>query len=303
MNQGPSVAGAPISWGVIELPNWGYQMPADRLLSEAASIGLTAMEAGPEEFLPQDPGEVREILAGHDLGLVGGFVPTVLHDPQVRQEGLDLVERRARFFSEAGADTLVLAPMTGDDTLEEAIELDDSGWKELFENLSRVEDLCARHDLTAVMHSHFGAVIETDEQLWRFLEGSDMGLCLDTGHLIIGGSDPLEVAEKAADQVKHVHLKDVDREVAELLGKREIGFKEACQREAFRPLGDGDIDVARLLEILDRSEYRGWYVLEQDNVVESEPPEGEGPVKNVRKSLEFLESSLESSKKKDDSRI
>ena len=300
MNQGPGVAGAPISWGVIELPNWGYQMPAERLLREAASIGLTAMEAGPEEFLPQDPEEVRESLAEHELGLVGGFVPAVLHNPQARQEGLELVERRARFFSEAGADTLVLAAMTGSE-IDEVVRLDEAGWKELFENLSRVEDICARHDLTAVMHSHFGAVIETDEQLWRFLEGSDMGLCLDTGHLVIGGSDPLEVAEKAADRVKHVHLKDVDREVAGLLGEREIGFKEACQREAFRPLGDGDIDVARLLELLNRSEYRGWYVLEQDNVVEAEPPEGEGPVDNVRKSLEFLEYSLESSTKRDDS--
>lgn len=290
MNRGPSVAGAPISWGVIELPNWGYQMPADRLLREAATIGLTAMEAGPEDFLPQDPGEVRELLAGHDLGLVGGFVPTVLHEPQTRQEGLDLVERRAEFFAAAGADTLVLAAMTGSETLDEVVELDESGWKELFKNLSRAEDICARHDLTAVMHSHFGAVIETDEQLWRFLEGSDMGLCLDTGHLVIGGSDPLEVAEKAADRIKHVHLKDVDRKVAGRLGARQIGFKEACQREAFRPLGDGDVDVARLLELLDRSGYGGWYVLEQDNVVETEPPEGEGPVTDVRKSLGFLKS-------------
>lgn len=293
MNFGPSVAGAPISWGVIELPNWGYQMPAGRLLREAASISLTAMEAGPEEFLPQDPTAVRELLAEHDLGLVGGFVPAVLHDPQARQEGLDLVERRAEFFSEAGADTLVLAPMTGSETLDEVVELDEAGWKELFENLSRAEDICDRHGLTAVMHSHFGAVIETDEQLWRFLEGSDMGLCLDTGHLVIGGSDPLEVAEKAADRVKHVHLKDVDREVAGLLGAREIGFKEACQREAFRPLGDGDIDVARLLGILDGSGYRGWYVLEQDNVVESEPPEGEGPIVDVKKSLSFLQEKLQ----------
>lgn len=302
MNQGPSVAGAPISWGVIELPNWGYQMPADRLLREAASVGLTAMEAGPEEFLPRDPAGVSEILAEHGLGLVGGFVPAVLHDPHSRQEGLDLVERRAAFFAEAGADTLVLAAMTGSETLDEVVELDGAGWKELFENLARVEDICARYDLTAVLHSHFGTVVETDEQLWRFLEGCDTGLCLDTGHLVIGGTDPLEVADRAANRVRHVHLKDVDREVAELLGRREIGFKEACSRGAFRPLGDGDVDVARLLESLDRSEYRGWYVLEQDIVLDTEPPEGEGPVNGVQESLEFLRTALKGSVGKDDSR-
>lgn len=282
------VAGAPISWGVIEIPDWGYQMPPERLLREAASVGLTAMEAGPEGFLPPDPGEVREVLSRHGLGLVGGFVPAVLHEPGVSREGLDLVERRAKFFSEAGADTLVLAAATGSESYEEVVEPDEAGWKELFGNLSRVEEICDRYGLAPVLHSHYGTVVETDDQLWRFLEGSDMGLCLDTGHLVIGGSDPLEVVEKAADRVKHVHLKDVNREVAGRLGAREIGFKQACTEEAFRPLGDGDIDVARLLELLDRSGYGGWYVLEQDIMVENEPPEGEGPVKDVRKSLEFL---------------
>ena len=277
-------------------------MPADRLLREAASIGLTAMEAGPEEFLPQDPAGVSEMLAEHDLGLVGGFVPAVLHDSQLRQEGLNLVERRAAFFAEAGADTLVLAAITGSETLDEVVDLDEAGWKELFENLARAEDICARHGLTAVLHSHFGTVVETDEKVRRFLEGCDTLLCLDTGHLIIGGTDPLEVTEQAADRVKHVHLKDVDRQVARLLGRREIGFKEACSRGAFRPLGEGDVDVARLLESLDRSGYRGWYVLEQDIVVDKEPPEGEGPLDDIRESLGFLQTSLEGSANKDDSR-
>jgi inosose dehydratase len=253
------------------------------------------MEAGPEDFLPPDHAEVKALLSGHGLGLVGGFVPAVMHERQIRQEGLDLVERRATFFSEAGADTLVLAAITSSGSYEETAELNEAAWQELFENLSRAEDICARHDLTVVLHSHFGTVVETDEHLWRFLEGCDTGLCLDTGHLVIGGSDPLEVAEKAAERVKHVHLKDVDRQVARRLGAREIGFKEACMEEAFRPLGEGDVDVARLLEILDRSNYSGWYVLEQDRMVENELPEGEGPVNDLRKSLQFLETTLEGS--------
>ena len=297
MSHEPRVAGAPISWGVIEIPDWGYQMPAERLLREAVSVGLKAMEAGPEDFLPTDPAEVRALLSKHGLGLVGGFVPAVLHEPSVRQEGLDLVERRATFFSEAGADTLVLAaiPITG--AFEETADLDDAAWKELFENLRRAEEVCAGHGLTLVLHPHFGTVVETDEQLWRFLEGCETGLCLDTGHLVIGGSDPLEIAGKAADRVRHVHLKDVDRGVARRLGAREIGFKEAARENAFRPLGEGDVDVARLLEVLDRSGYGGWYVLEQDIMVASEPPEGGGPVDDIRKSLHFLETTLEGFRK------
>jgi inosose dehydratase len=284
------VAGAPISWGVIEIPDWGYQMPAGRVLREAASLGLEAMEAGPEGFLPYDPKEVRSKLDEYGLRLVGGFVPAVLHEAGVRQEGLDIVERRAKFFSAAGADMLVLAAVPSVGAFEQTVELDEAEWRELFEGLKRAEEICARHGLALALHPHYGTVIETDEQLRRFLEGSETGLCLDTGHLVIGGSDPVEVAEQAAGRVKHVHLKDVDRGVAEKLGARELDFKEACRERAFRPLGEGDVDLGRLLEVLEGAGYSGWYVLEQDILVQKEPEEGQGPVNDVRKSLEFLKS-------------
>ena len=292
MSGGARVAGAPISWGVIEVPDWGYQMPAERVLREAASAGFRAMEAGPEEFLPPDPAEVSAALSEHGLSLVGGFVLAVLHDADVSGESLDLVEQRASFFSAAGADTLVLAAATGSEGYDEVVELDEAAWEALFENLSRAEEIAVGHGLTLALHSHHGTVIETDEQLWRFMEGCDTGLCLDTGHLVIGGSDPIEVAERAADRVVHVHLKDVDRGLARRLGAREIGFEEAARRGTFRPLGEGDVDIGRLLDVLEGAGYSGWYVVEQDVVVESEPEEGDGPVLDIRKSFGFLERRL-----------
>ena len=286
------VAGAPVSWGVIEVPDWGYQMPAGRVLGEAASLGLAAVEAGPEELLPRDPSEVSEMLAGFGLSLVGGFVPAVLHEPRVRDEQLAFVERRAAFFSAAGADVVVLAASTGSEDYGEVFELDDGTWGMLFESLEMVEEICTRQGVAVSLHQHFGTVIERDEQLFRFLEGSGMGLCLDTGHLVIGGSDPVQVAELAGGRVNHVHLKDVDRELAAKLGGGELDFKEAAQKGAFRPLGEGDVDIGRLLKVLEEGGYSGWYVLEQDTVVESEPKEGEGPVVDVGKSLAFLEEIL-----------
>ena len=287
------IAGAPVSWGVIEIPEWGYQMPADRVLREAASLGLSAVEAGPEDLLPQDPAEVSEVLAKYDLSLVGGFVPAVLHEPGIRERELALVERRARFFGAAGADVLVLAAIPSTGAFEQTAQLNDGEWRELCETLNAVEEICARHGVKPALHHHVGTIIERDDQLRRFLGSCEMGLCLDTGHLIIGGSDPVEIAELAGDRVSHVHLKDVDRELARKVGTRELSFKEAAERGAFKPLGDGDVDVGAVIDELERSGYSGWYVLEQDTVVETEPGEGEGPIANVRKSLEFLESSLE----------
>lgn len=287
------IASAPVSWGVIEIPDWGYQMTPDRVLREAASLGLSAMETGPEGFLPEDPDEVSSTLDKYDLGLVGGFVPAVLHVPGKRDEQLSLVEKRAEFLAAAGADMLILSAFPDSDDFGEMVDLDDDGWKELFENLPKVEGIASRYDLTVALHSHYGTVVERDDHLRRFLEGCDTGLCLDTAHLVIGGSDPIEVAEKAADRVKLVHLKDVDTGLARQMATRDLSFKEAAQRGAFLPLGDGDVDIARLLELLERAQYSGWYVLEQDTVVETEPQEGEGPINDVRKSIAFLERQLE----------
>jgi inosose dehydratase len=291
---GGRIAGAPVSWGVIEVPDWGYQMPADRVLREASSLGLPAVEAGPEGLLPADPPECRNLLSEYGLGLVGGFVPAVLHDPGRCEEQLALVEGRAEVFAAAGADVVVLAATTGSESYEEVAELDARSWKTLFDSLSSVEEICDRHGIAVSLHHHYGTVIERDDQIRRFLEGCEMGLCLDTGHLVIGGSDPVEIAELAGGRVNHAHLKDVDLEVAGRLARREITFKQAAQERAFRPLGEGDVEVAEVLDRLERSGYGGWYVLEQDTVVETEPEEGEGPVVEVRKSLDYLEEKLRS---------
>ena len=287
------IAGAPVSWGVIEIPDWGYQMPADRVLREASSLGLPAVEAGPEGLLPSDPSEVSDLLARYDLKLVGGFVPAVLHEPGIREEQLELVEKRAGFFAAAGADVVVLAVMSGSDDFGPFVEIGADAWERLFESLKTVEEVCGRHGIAVSLHHHYGTVIEGDDQLKRFLEGSEMGLCLDTGHLAIGGSDPVEIAEIAGPRVNHAHLKDVDLGVAGRLAARELSFREAAQKNAFRPLGEGDVDVGAVLDRLGDAGYSGWYVLEQDSVVGEEPPEGEGPVKEVGKSLAYLRERLE----------
>src|SRR3954464_12860538 len=74
------VAGAPISWGVCEVPGWGRQLPPERVLAEMAGLGLAATELGPLGYLPLDGRALRATLDPHGLRLVGGFVPLVLHD-------------------------------------------------------------------------------------------------------------------------------------------------------------------------------------------------------------------------------
>jgi inosose dehydratase len=280
------VGGAPISWGVCEAPDWGYELPPDRVLAEMSGLGLRATELGPTGYLGSGPDQVRALLDRHGLRLIGGFLPVTMHaDP-----ALDLTDAEAavRTLAAAGAEVVVLAARSADGAYDRKVPLDDTGWDTLLTNLKRLEELVRAHGLAATLHPHAGTAIEDRAAVMRLLDSSDVALCLDTGHLVIGGTDPLELVAAAADRVAHVHLKDVRQPVAAGVAGGETSYLEAVRAGLYAPLGDGDLDIAGIVRALEAAGYRGWYVLEQDAALPGPPPEGAGPVLDVRRSLDYL---------------
>ncbi len=280
------LAGAPISWGVCEVPGWGYQMTPDRVLREMHEVGLVATEFGPDGFLPDAPQEKVDLLTGHGLRAVGGFVPVVLHDP-ARDALLGLDAVLAAFVT-AGADTLVLAADTGLTGYDERVELDDRQWRTLLDNLDRIAEAAREHGITATLHPHVGTIIEQESEVGRVLESSRIPLCLDTGHLLIGGSDPAKLAREVPERIAHTHLKDVNADLARSVQKGQMPYTAAVKAGIYRPLGAGDVDIAGIVSSLEGAGYTGWYVMEQDTVLGAEPQEGGGPVEDVRASLAFV---------------
>lgn len=280
------LAGAPISWGVCEVPGWGHQMSVERVLTEMAALGLAATEFGPDGFLPLDGAARAEELRRHGLTAVGGFLPVVLHDP-----ALDPAPEFAaalRDFRSADATVIVLAAATGSAGYESRPQLDAAGWQTLLANVSRLDRMAADAGITATVHPHVGTMIEGPGEIDRLLDGSEIGLCLDTGHVMAGGGDPLAVAERAAARVKHVHLKDVDATRAEQVRAGAVSYRDAVADGMYRPFGRGDVDIARIVAALDGAGYTGWYVLEQDLVLDGEPPQGAGPCVEVAACLQYL---------------
>ena len=270
------------------MPGWGFQLGVERVLSELAGLGLTATEHGPQGFLPEAGGASRALLDRHGLRLIASFVPAVLHLRSRREAELQTVENAARALAEAGGQVLVLAAATGREGYEAGGPLGDDEWQSLFEGLERSADVARRHGLALAVHPHYGTVIENAAHVDRLLEGSKVDLCLDAGHLAVAGADALEVARKAHGRIGHVHLKDVDAGLAERVRAREIGYHEAVRAGLYRPLGQGASRIRETVALLESSGYAGWYVLEQDVVLEAEPPAGAGPVEDVARSLEFL---------------
>jgi inosose dehydratase len=282
------IAGAPITWGVCEVPGWGHQMSPERVLGEMAAVGLRATELGPDGFLPTGPAELRRSLDTAGLELVGAFVPLVLHVPNLLDSELAQLERQADLLAADGASVVVLAASTGSTGYESSRAVDDGSWQALVDGLGAASAAAASRGLVATLHPHYGTVIECPDDVDRLLEGSTMPLCLDTGHLAVGGADPLAVAVKAAGRIAHVHLKDVSTALSERVRSGRLGYREAVAQCMYRPLGRGDLDIAGVVSTLERSGYDGWYVLEQDTVVDAEPSVGAGPIEDARASYEFL---------------
>jgi inosose dehydratase len=279
------IAGAPISWGVCEVPGWGYQLGPDRVLREMREVGLLATELGPEGFLPTEPRAMASVLSEHGLQAVGGFTPLLLHLPG--HDPLPEVDRILDGYVASGAQILVLSAVTGSAGYDARPQLDGAGWKRLLSNLDRVATLAADRSVRAVLHPHVGTMIETGEEVQRVLDGSSISLCLDTGHLLIGGTDPAELARQAPERIAHLHLKDVDSTIAAQVRSGRLTYSEAVKKEMYRPLGQGDVDVAAIVGCVRAHGYHGWYTLEQDTILREEPTD-DGPIADVRASAEYL---------------
>jgi inosose dehydratase len=290
MSTDRQLAGAPISWGVCEVPGWGTMLPPERVFDEMAGLGLTATELGPvDDYLPLDADAIRAMLAPRRLELLGGFVPLVLHQGDLA-DALHQARRVARVMADAGASVFVLA-LVQDAEWSAPTTLNDAGWARLGAGVDAVAEATAELGLTTVVHPHQGTLVQRAAEVDALAALSDVAWCLDPGHLALGGYDPLDFVRIHGDRVGHVHLKDVDLTVAERLNAGELTLMGAVQAGLFKPLGQGDAGIADLIAALDARGYDRWMVLEQDCAITGAPPApGEGPVKDAAESLRFLAS-------------
>ncbi|HTK66448.1 MAG TPA: sugar phosphate isomerase/epimerase, partial [Pseudonocardia sp.] len=236
------------------------------------------------------PSEMAATLDAHGLQAVGGFTPLLLH-----ARGHDPVPEVVRLlagYAASGAGTLVLSAVTGRDGYDSRPELDQDGWATLLANLDRIARTAAEHNVKAVLHPHVGTMVETGADVRRVLEGSGIALCLDTGHLLVGGTDPAALARQAPERIAHTHMKDVHARLAAEVRDGRRSYTEAVRAGMYRPLGSGDVDTPAIVEHLLGRGYDGWWVLEQDTVL-TEEPAGVGPVADVHTSVTYLTSLLE----------
>ena len=251
-------------------------------------LGFTKTEFGANGWLPTDPGELRGLLGRHEMSLLAAFIPLVLPDPDQADSAREEAVAAARLLADNGARYFNTAPVTSVDWEPRRL-LSNDAWAHLYKMVEEIEKICADHGLVQVIHSHVDCVVETGDEVQALIDNTGVALVVDTGHLAIGGYNPVELVKHHADRVGLVHLKDTDMEIATRLNNHEATLMEAVQDGLFPALGEGDLELSDVITVLEGGGYDGWYVIEQDCAITGTPPgEGEGPIRDVETSMKFL---------------
>ena len=248
------VANAPLSYGAFELTVGIYpNVPGpDELLAAIAAAGYEGTELGPPGYLG-DGDELRARLDETRPRADRRLVPDPLlaaraprRRPRRAAAHARPVRGRGRVDGAAGVRRRRLARAareSGRGKDEPSLRLDDAGWTRFADGLARAESLARARGFAPVFHAHTSTYVEAPAEIDRLLELSSIDLLVDTGHLLVGGSDPIQALRDWGPRVGYVHLKDARLDVVREVVAEGVGGVEAWRRGVFCELGTGDVDL------------------------------------------------------------
>lgn len=272
------VANAPLSYGAFEMTvGTDFAVPEpERVLGAIAQAGYAGTELGPPGYLGEGDA-LRDRLHASGLDLVGGFVPIAFSERSQWEEGLHGLARTLDLFEQAGATgaSPVLCDAGGPERVanpgrggeDPSLALDDARWATLVDGVNRAADQARARGFEPVFHHHTSTYVEGVPEIERFLDGTDVPLLLDSGHLLVAGGDPLQALEDWGARIRAIHVKDVNLTVLRQVKQERADTLTAWRRGLFCALGKGDVDLAAFCAAVERKGYGGWVVVEQDRVL------------------------------------
>jgi inosose dehydratase len=297
------IANAPCSYGAFEItvgidPN---VPPGVELLEAVADAGYRGIDLGPLGYLG-GADDLPERLHSRDLALAGGYFEVPFSEPQRLPDELARLDSLLDVFdavvnggpptrpparptlADAGSESRRAYP--GRAQGDHGLGWDDAGWKRFAEAMARLLERCRTRGYEPTFHPHTATFVEAPWEIDRLLSMTDASVCLDTGHLLIGGGDPVQAVRDWGPRINHVHLKDARLTVIDEIVADHAPVRAIWERGAFCRLGSGDVALDDVLAQLREHDYRGWLVVEQD--ILPDPADPGKPVSDQRLNREYL---------------
>jgi inosose dehydratase len=274
---------SPIAWINDDMPELGGDTPLEQVLAEARDLGYAGIELGGK--FPREPQTLRTLLARFDLALAGGWYSASLLTRSAREE-IAALQAHLKLLKALGCRVFILAETSnaihGDRArpLSATPRLNRTAWAHFGAKLTEVADSVAGAGLRLAYHHHLGTVVESGEDMERFLEstGPSVGMTIDTGHAALGGVDAVSLIRKHPQRVAHVHAKDIRGKVFHKIKSDGGSFLRGVLEGMFTVPGDGDLDFPMVLQALADIGYSGWIIVEAEQDPASADPRRYGAI-------------------------
>ena len=289
-------ATAPVSWGIGDYPDPSWEQPYETILDEIVACGYAGTELGPYGYFPTDPEVLRPVLHRKNLTMLSSFVPVALADPTAANAVIEHIRKVGTLLNALDAPCIVLADEQSSDRERVAGRVPADGssslnagqWRNVAKIVEEAKRVSSDFGLDLVFHPHVATFVETPKEVEQFFEvtaGTNVGLCLDTGHCYYGGGDPSREAAKYESLLRYIHIKDIDQSILDECNRKKLDFNQAVEAGVFTQIGEGCLDFPGFFRCVAGNGYSGWCVVEQDIKFGVSPV---APKESMGASLKFL---------------
>lgn len=281
---------APIAWTNDDMPDLGKENTFEQCVSEMALGGFTGSEVGGK--YPADTKVLKKALDLRGIQICNQWFSSFLISKPFEETEKEFI-KAADFLKEMGAKVIGVSEQSysiqgkmEQPVWEGKYVMNDEEWKLLAEGLNKLGKIAKDKGMTLTFHHHMGTVVQTEEEIDRFMETVDpelVFLLFDSGHLSFAGIDPEKVLKRYVNRVKHVHLKDIREEMVKKSKNERWSFLKGVREGVFTVPGDGDVDFAPIFRILEDAGYEGWVVVEAE-----QDPAKANPLEYAKKARAYI---------------
>ena len=260
---------SPISWTNDDMPELGRDTTVEHCLQEGKQAGFSGFELGGK--WPREKSILEPLFKKYEMEVVSSwFCGNLLVDSL--EDEIKRITPHMQLLKDLGTEVIVYCEMDacvqGEITvpLSQRPVISEDQWQEWTIKLNQLAKYTLLHGMQLAYHHHMGTIVQIEEEVDKLMAmtSNDLGLVLDTGHLIYAGSDPLRVYEKYSDRVNHIHCKDVRKTMLDDALNADSSFLNAVLSGVFTVPGDGDFNFPDLFKLVSDADYSGWIVVEAE---------------------------------------
>jgi myo-inosose-2 dehydratase len=283
----------PIGWSNDDLLEIGGETPLETCLAEAKEAGFVGMELGNK--FPREASALKAALQPFNMACVGGWHSVELLKRDAREE-FALAKAHRSLLKAMGTSVFIVAETSNAIHGNRAMPLSQrphlTEWKPYAARMTELASMLADEGLALCYHHHMGTIIESREDIARFMDacGPSVNLLLDTGHATWGGSDPAELARTYRARITHVHCKDVRPAIIAKSQAGDWSFLDSIlgmgsELGTYTVPGDGAVDYVSVFKEL--KGYSGWVIVEAE-----QDPKKAHPLTYAKKGVAHLQWAL-----------